>query len=236
MRCHPQIPFYFSKLKPMRLRISDEIIEIARKHQNVNERIEIYWKAVLYAIEKQIIDERMSEYLDPNLRRSKNMMDKKNRLGHTKNKSGTDLNNKSGTHLKKGVGHTKNSKSRTNKKDISDDALTIYISNNNILYDIVYSYIHSNIHTGNIQYLVNKQWETKYIYSQMLEAEKIIKQIWLETFTTILSFIKQDDFRSKQILSIAKLNRKNSDGVPYYVVIMDKIKQYKPKVISIPTV
>jgi hypothetical protein len=70
----------------------------------------------------------------------------------------------------------------------------------------------------------------------MLEAEKIIKQIWLETFTTILSFIKQDDFRSKQILSIAKLNRKNSDGVPYYVVIMDKIKQYKPKVISIPTV
>jgi hypothetical protein len=112
---------------------------------------------VLYAIEKQIIDERMSEYLDPNLRRSKNMMDKKNRLGHTKNKSGTDLNNKSGTHLKKGVGHTKNSKSRTDKKDISDDALTIYISNNNILYDIVYSYIHSNIHTGNIQYLVNKQ-------------------------------------------------------------------------------
>ena len=41
----------------MRLRISDEIIEIARKHQDVDERIQIYWKAVLYAIEKEIIDE-----------------------------------------------------------------------------------------------------------------------------------------------------------------------------------
>jgi hypothetical protein len=28
---------------------------------------------VLYAIEKQIIDERMSEYLDPNVRRKKKM-------------------------------------------------------------------------------------------------------------------------------------------------------------------
>lgn len=231
---NPSILFPMSST--MRLRISDEIIEIARKHQNVNERVEIYWKAVLYAIEKQVVDERMSEYLDPNLRRSKNMMDKKNRLGHTKNKSGTHLNNKSGTHLKKGVGHTKNSKSRTNKIEISDDAFTIYISNNNILYDIVYTYIYSNIETWNISYLVKTHWEKNYIYSQMLEAEKIIKQVWLETFKTILAFIKQDDFRNKQILTIKKLNKKNSDGVPYYVVIMDKIKNYTPKVISIPTV
>lgn len=236
MRNPYQRPIYFTKVKTMRLRISDEIIEIARKHQNVNERIEIYWKAVLYAIEKQIIDERMSEYLDPNLRRSKNMMDKKNRLGHTKNKSGTDLKNKSGTDLKKGVGHTKKKQSKTKKIEISDDAFTIYISNNNILYDIVYTYIYSNIETWNISYLVKTHWEKNYIYSQMLEAEKIIKQVWLETFKTILAFIKQDDFRNKQILTIKKLNKKNSDGVPYYVVIMDKIKNYTPKVISIPTV
>jgi hypothetical protein len=57
----------------MRIRISDEIIEIAKKHQNANERDEIYGKAVLYAIEKLIIDERMSDYLDPNLRRKKKM-------------------------------------------------------------------------------------------------------------------------------------------------------------------
>ena len=70
----------------------------------------------------------------------------------------------------------------------------------------------------------------------MLEAEKVIKKIGIQNFTTVLSYIKQDEFRSKQILSIAKLNRKDKDGVPYYVIIMDKIKQYKPKVISIPTV
>lgn len=221
----------------MRIRISDEIIEIARKHQNVDERVEIYWKAVLYAIEKLIIDDRMLEYLDPNERRKNKMKWNKNSVGHTDKQSGTHCPKKqSGTDCKNSVGHTDKSKAKPKKKDISEQALTIYISNNNILYDIVYRYIQSNIHTGNISYLVNKQWETKYIYSQMLEAEKIIKKVWLETFTTILSFIKQDEFRSKQILSIGKLNRKNSDGVPYYVVMMDKIKQYRPKVVSIPTV
>ena len=220
----------------MRIRISDEIIEIARKHQNANERVEIYGKAVLYAIEKLIIDERMSDYLDPNLRRSKNMEGKKNRLGHTKIKSGTHLNNKSGTDLNLSVGHTKKDKVQTTKTKQKSESLTIYINNNNQLYDIVNRYITSNINTWNISYLISKHWELNYIYSQMLEAEKVIKQVWLQNFITILSYIKQDEFWNNQILSIAKLNRKNKDGVPYYIVIMDKIKEYKPKVISIPTV
>ena len=131
----------------MRIRISDEIIEIAKKHQNANERVEIYGKAVLYAIEKLIIDERMSDYLDPNLRRSKNMKDKKNRLGHTKIKSGTHLNNKSGTDLKISVGHTKKDKVKTTKTQDKNESLTIYINNNNQLYDIVNRYITSNINT-----------------------------------------------------------------------------------------
>lgn len=220
----------------MRIRISDEIIEIAKKHQNANERVEIYGKAVLYAIEKLIIDERMSDYLDPNLRRSKNMEGKKNRLGHTKIKSGTHLNNKSGTDLNLSVGHTKKDKVKTTKTQDKNESLTIYINNNNQLYDIVNRYITSNINTWNISYLVKKHWELNYIYSQMLEAEKVIKQVWLQNFITILSYIKQDEFWNNQILTIAKLNRKNKDGVPYYIVIMDKIKEYKPKVISIPTV
>ena len=220
----------------MRIRISDEIIEIAKKHQNANERVEIYGKAVLYAIEKLIIDERMSDYLDPNLRRSKNMEGKKNRLGHTKIKSGTHLNNKSGTDLNLSAGHTKKDKVQTTKTQDKNESLTIYINNNTQLYDIVNKYITSNINTWNISYLVKKHWELNYIYSQMLEAEKVIKQVWLQNFITILSYIKQDEFWNNQILSIAKLNRKNKDGVPYYIVIMDKIKEYKPKVISIPTV
>lgn len=230
MRNPYQRTLYFTKVKPMRLRISDEIIEIARKHQNVNERIEIYWKAVLYAIEKQVIDERMSEYLDPNLRRKKKMEWNTNSVGHTVKQSGTHCIKQSGTHCSKNrVGHTVKSKTKTKKKEISDNALTIYIDNNKEIYDIVYKYIYSNIDTGNISYLINKQWETKYIYSQMLEAEKIIKKVWIQTFITILAFIKQDEFRNKQILSIAKLNRKDKDGVPYYIVIMERIKNYHNK-------
>ena len=197
----------------MRIRISDEIIEIAKKHQNANERVEIYGKAVLYAIEKLIIDERMSDYLDPNLRRKKKMEWNRN-----------------------SVGHTVKSKVQTTKTKEKNESLTIYINNNNQLYDIVNRYITSNINTWNISYLIKKHWELNYIYSQMLEAEKVIKQVWLQNFITILSYIKQDEFWNNQILTIAKLNRKNKDGVPYYIVIMDKIKEYKPKVISIPTV
>ena len=218
----------------MRLRISDEIIEIAKRHQDVDERIQIYWKAVLYAIEKQIVDERMAEYLDPNTRRSRNMKWKQNRLGHTIIKSGTHLKkgvgqtkNKSGTDLNLSVGHTKNSKVTSKKNQISEEALAIYISNNNMLYSIVCKYIESNKWYWSIAYQINKQWKDKYIYSQMKEAEKVIKEIWLKNLKDILEFISKDDFRSKQILSIAKLNRKNKDGVPYHVVIMDKMKPQK---------
>lgn len=221
----------------MRIRISDEIIEIAKKHQNANERVEIYGKAVLYAIEKLIIDERMSDYLDSNLRRKKKMLWNQNSVGHTVKQSGTHCMEQSGTHcLKNRVGHTVKNKVKTTKTQDKNESLTIYINNNNQLYDIVNRYITSNINTWNISYLVKKHWELNYIYSQMLEAEKVIKQVWLQNFITILSYIKQDEFWNNQILTIAKLNRKNKDGVPYYIVIMDKIKEYKPKVISIPTV
>ena len=214
----------------MRLRISDEIIEIAKKHENLNERIEIYWKMMARYIEWVIVDERMREYLDPKVRRSKKMKWNTNSVGHTVKQSGTHCIKQSGTHCSKNrVGHTVKSKTKTEKKEISDNALTIYIDNNKEIYDIVYKYIYSNIDTGNISYLINKQWETKYIYSQMLEAEKIIKKVWIQTFITILAFIKQDEFRNKQILSIAKLNRKDKDGVPYYIVIMERIKNYHNK-------
>jgi len=234
MRDPYQRPIYFREVNSMRLSISDEIIELAKEHPE--KKLEIYWATLLYYIDNEVKYSWLLKYLDPNLRRSENMKDKKNRLGRTKNKSCQDLNLRPGNTKKISAGRTKKSESKTKKTEKTNEALTIYISNNNTIYDIVYKYIYSNIDTWNISYLINKQWETKYIYSQMLEAEKIIKQVWLETFITILSFIKQDEFWSKQILSIAKLNRKNKEWVPYYIVIMDKIKQYTPKVVSIPTV
>lgn len=236
----------------MRKYISDKIIEIAKKHENLEERIEIYWKMMVYYIEWIIVDERMSEYLDPNTRRKLKMKWNQNSVGHTVSnrvgytvsktewnkpseeenhttkQSGLHCSKQSGLHCSKNsVGHTVKSKATSKKKQISEEALAIYISNNNMLYSIVCKYIESNKWYWSIAYQINKQWKEKYIYSQMKEAEKVIKEIWLKNLKDILEFISKDDFRSKQILSIAKLNRKNKDGVPYHVVIMDKMKPQK---------
>ena len=213
----------------MRISFNDSIIEVAKKHSDLKERVEIYWKAMIYYIEWEVIDERMEWYLNPNLRRSENMKEKKNRAGKTKNKSCQDLKNKTCQDLKIRPGTTKKPRAKPSKDTTTDEALTIYISNNKLLYSIVYSYIHNNIHTWNIQYLINKQWEEKYIYSQMKEAEKIIKKIWFDEFKDILQYIPTDDFWDKQILSVAKLNRKNKEWVPYYVVIQDIMKPIKKK-------
>lgn len=225
----------FCKSKAMRISIPDEIIELAKKHPE--KKREIYWDAVAYIVDHdQLKWKWLLEYVDTNMRRSKNMKDKKNRLGRTKNKTWQDLNLRPATSKKISPATTKKARSKPKEQHGTDEALTIYISNNKEIYDIVYKYVYSNIDTWNIKYLINKHWEQKYIYSQMLEAEKVINDVWLETFATILAYIKHDEFRNKQILSIAKLNRKNKDGVPYYVVIMDLIRNYKPKVLTIPTI
>ena len=219
----------------MRKCISDEIIEIAKKHENLEERMEIYWKMMAYYIEWVVVDERMRKYLEKRTMISEKMKGNKNRCGTAKKTDVTQLKNSCGrtektdvAELKKNSrGTTENKSKKAKKKQISEEALAIYISNNNLLYGIVCKYIESNKWYWSIAYQINKQWKEKYIYSQMKEAEKVIKEIWLKNLKDILEFISKDDFRSKQILSIAKLNRKNKDGVPYHVVIMDKMKPQK---------
>lgn len=64
--------------------------------------------------------------------------------------------------------------------------------------------------------------------------DKLIKKGYnQETIGTVLNFIKQDEFWNKQIRSLSKLLKKNSDGVMYIDVMIDKIKQWKPKVIDL---
>ena len=82
-----------------------------------------------------------------------------------------------------------------------------------------------------IKYQIDKQWE-KYLFDTMKDREKLCKEYGEETVKTVLNYIKQDDFWCKQIQSIGKLRKKNKDWVPYIVVIMDKITQYKPKIID----
>ena len=226
----------------IQVRIPKEIVELA-KSKEIDEMLRILGDVVRYKLTWEIVDRGLLEMLDVNARRSKSMQWKKNRLWQTKNKSVTDLKislgqtkNKSGADLKKDCNRLKSPSPKPAKPPADDEALAIYISNNILLHNIVSNYIHNNTTYKSIAYQIEKQGEQKYIVGQMKEAERLVKKVWIDGLQTILNFVSQDDFRSKQILSIAKLNKKNKDGVPYYVVMMDKIQQYTPKVIHIPTV
>lgn len=83
-----------------------------------------------------------------------------------------------------------------------------------------------------IKYQVNKQ-KGKYFVTTIKDFEKLCQEYWRETVYTVLNYIKQDEFRSKQIQSIWKLRKKNKDWVPYMVVMLEKIQNYKPKVIDL---
>ena len=224
-----------------RIRISDELIEYANKSRDIDERLRILWAAVVYAIDKEVVIEELSHILDPNKRRSEKMKGKQNRLAHTINKSGPHLNIerptpiiKSGPVLKKEWPTLKIADTEWLNQTHEESWGFIY--NNILLLNIINKYIDNNIIYPSINYQINKQWRDKFINTQVEEAEKLIKKIWFQTFQTILQYLPHDDFWSKNILSVAKLNKKNKDWVPYYAVIMDKIKSYQPKVVSIPTI
>ena len=55
----------------------------------------------------------------------------------------------------------------------------------------------------------------------------------METIKTVCAFIRQDNFWCKNIRSLSKLLDKNKDWVMYIDVMIDKIKQRKPKVIDL---
>lgn len=223
--------------------IPTSLIEYANT-KDVDEMLRVLWDAVRYRLTWEIVDEWLLELLDPNLRRAKSMLWNKNSVKHTENRV---------THTDNRVTHTvsipKNSVTHTEKQ--CDTHLKItdenwlneeheenwgFIYSNSILLDICNTYIDNNITYTSINYQINKQWREKFINTQVEEAEKLIKKIWFQNFQLILQYLPHDDFWSKNILSIAKLNKKNKDWIPYYAVIMDRIKQYQPKVISLPTV
>ena len=149
MRNPYQRPIYFTKVKPMRIRIPDEVIELA-KSEDIEERLKILWAAVVYAIDKKIVIEELSHLLDPNKRRAEKMRGKQNRLSHTKNKSVPHLNiecptlkNKSVPVLKKECPTLKiadkNWLNQTHEESWG------FIYSNSILLDICNTYIDNNI-------------------------------------------------------------------------------------------
>ena len=77
-----------------------------------------------------------------------------------------------------------------------------------------------------INYQIEKQWEDEYLQKQYQAYNKIIStnKITPNNLDRILDFVKQDKFWNKQIGSITKLLDKNKEWVPYWVVMIDKIK------------
>ena len=220
--------------------IPERLIEYANT-KDIDEMLRILWDFVRYKITWEIENSELLELFDPNLSRSEKMRGNKNSVKQTKKQCET-------------VEKTEwNSQEKQSETVENDDCFRLFIQDenwlnqtheeswgfiysNSILLNIVTSYIDNNITYPSINYQINKQWKEKYIESQIEEAEKLIKKIWFQTFQVILQYLPHDEFRSKNILSIAKLNKRNKDGVPYYAIIMDKIKNYTPKVIHIPTV
>ena len=82
------------------------------------------------------------------------------------------------------------------------------------------------------KYQIDKQWN-KYFFTTIKDFEKLCQEYGRETVYTVLRFIKQDEFRCKQIQSIGKLRKKNKDWIPYIVVIMDKMMQTKANIIDL---
>jgi hypothetical protein len=60
------------------------------------------------------------------------------------------------------------------------------------------------------KYQIDKQG-SKYFMTTIKDFEKLCQEYGRETVYTVLNFIKQDDFRCKQIQSIGKLRKKNKD-------------------------
>lgn len=129
------------------------------------------------------------------------------------------------------------SKKGEDKKN--DETTPLSVSKDWELLEIVEKFVENKENYHQIQYQIKKNWKEAYIRKQYDEAEKLVKIVWWkDNLKAILQFCLLDDFRKNQILSIKKLRDKNKDKVPYYEVIIDKIKTRKPqnKVAKIPTV
>lgn len=97
-----------------------------------------------------------------------------------------------------------------------------------------YEFVNEFLDQSNPQVAYQLAHNANYMQVQYQEVDKLIKDGYdLETIQTVLRYIKQDTFWSKNILSVAKLRKKDNEGVPYMVRMINQIRQYKPKVVDL---
>lgn len=85
---------------------------------------------------------------------------------------------------------------------------------------------HEGIKTPSVLYLIKKEGFENLVYKQAAAVEKLkrIDGLSEQEIRAIILFALQDSFWQKNILSLEKLRKKNRDNVPYYVVLVDRIK------------
>lgn len=123
-------------------------------------------------------------------------------------------------------------KKRINKKEI--DKKTLSLCTENKFSDDTFevkaaSYFyktHEGIKTPSVLYLIKKEGFENLVYKQAAAVEKLkrIDGLSEQEIRAIILFALQDSFWQKNILSLEKLRKKNRDNVPYYVVLVDRIK------------
>lgn len=110
-----------------------------------------------------------------------------------------------------------------------DNKSIILLNNDPEFYFFVDQFIDPEV--PQIKYQLSKN--PGYLQDQYKEVDKLIKDWYTqEAIQTVLAYVKQDDFRSKQILSVKKLRAKDKDWIPYIVRMIEKIQQWKPKVLD----
>lgn len=97
-----------------------------------------------------------------------------------------------------------------------------------------YKFVDDFIDINNWQIRYQLKTNPDYFKKQYSAVDKLVS-MWfsLTDIQTVLNYVKQDDFWSKNILSVEKLLRKNKEWVPYVIVMAEAIKNYRPKAIDL---
>lgn len=98
-------------------------------------------------------------------------------------------------------------------------------------YKICEKFLHFHIRrlTPSVLHLLKTKERKQVIQDWCIECEKL-KRIDLyseQQIEFVINFIQEDDFWSNQILTFHKLRKKNREQIPYFVVMVDKIKEMK---------
>lgn len=99
-----------------------------------------------------------------------------------------------------------------------------------------YSFVDHFIDPSNPSIAYQLKKDKNYLLKQYAEIDKLNKD-WYDnaTIQIVLEYIKQDEFRSKNILSIRKLREKDKNWIPYIVRMIEKIKNFKPTIVDLDT-